>query len=228
VRPRVYVETSVVSYLTALPSRDLVRAAHQQVTVEWWATREGFDLYISQVVLTEVAKGDAAAATRRLAATEGLEILSATPDAQRLATALLEAAALPSKAAIDAAHVCHCGGPRHECLADLELRSYRERADAPAHRTGLPEQRRGTADHLHPGRATPEKGGRVTRDPIVEEVRAVRDEIAKEFNYDIPAIFEALRALERESGRPTVSLPPRRPDASTRENAAQPAVATDE
>ena len=68
----------------------------------------------------------------------------------------------------------------------------------------------------------------MTRDPIVEEVRAVRDEIAKEFNYDIPAIFEALRALERESGRPTVSLPPRRPDASNRENAAQPAVATDE
>jgi len=105
VRPRVYVETSVLSYLTALPSRDLVRAAHQQVTVEWWATREEFDLFISQAVLAEVTKGDPAAATRRLAVTEGLDVLSATPDAQRLATALLEAAALPSKAAIDAAHV---------------------------------------------------------------------------------------------------------------------------
>ena len=104
-RPRVYVETSVLSYLTALPSRDLVRAAHQQITVEWWATREGFDLFISQAVLNEVAKGDPAAAARRLAVTDGLEVLSATPDAERLAMALLEAAALPSKAAIDAVHV---------------------------------------------------------------------------------------------------------------------------
>lgn len=68
----------------------------------------------------------------------------------------------------------------------------------------------------------------MTRDPIVEEVRAVRDEIAKALDYDIAAIFEALRAQERESGRPTISLPSRRPDPSTREYAAQPPVAPDE
>jgi len=68
----------------------------------------------------------------------------------------------------------------------------------------------------------------VTRDPIVEEVRAVRDEIAKALDYDIAAIFEAFRTQERESGRPTVSLPPRKPDATTREIAARPAVAADE
>ena len=45
VNPKVYIETSVVSYLTAWPSRDLVRAAHQQVTRDWWATRRSFDLF---------------------------------------------------------------------------------------------------------------------------------------------------------------------------------------
>ena len=68
----------------------------------------------------------------------------------------------------------------------------------------------------------------MTRDPIVEEVRAVRDEIAKAFDYDLSAIFEDLRAQERASGRPTVSLQPRKPDESIREIAAQPAVAADE
>lgn len=46
-RPRVYVETSVLSYLTALPTRDLVRAAHQQITTEWWAARDAFELFLS-------------------------------------------------------------------------------------------------------------------------------------------------------------------------------------
>ena len=53
-RPRVYLETSVISYLIAKPSRDLVVAAHQQVTREWWEERRGsFELYVSQLVIRE-------------------------------------------------------------------------------------------------------------------------------------------------------------------------------
>jgi hypothetical protein len=105
VKPRVYVETSVLSYLTALPSRDIVRAAHQQVTIEWWARREHFELFISEAVLAEVRRGDSAAASRRVAAAQGLPVLSATEEAQTLASTLLTTAAMPRKAAIDAAHV---------------------------------------------------------------------------------------------------------------------------
>ena len=105
VKPRVYVETSVLSYLTALPSRDLVRAAHQQVTIEWWVRRDRFELFVSEAVLAEARRGDGAAASRRLAVAEGLLILSATEEAQTLASSLLSAAAMPRKAAIDAAHV---------------------------------------------------------------------------------------------------------------------------
>ncbi|OHB64456.1 MAG: hypothetical protein A2Y76_05675 [Planctomycetes bacterium RBG_13_60_9] len=48
------------------------------------------------------------------------------------------------------------------------------------------------------------------KDPIVEEVRRARDAHAKQFNYDLDAICEDLRKREKASGRPTVSLPPKR------------------
>jgi hypothetical protein len=104
-KPRVYIETSVLSYLTAWPSRDLVQAAHQRVTSEWWTGRERFELFVSDAVLAEASRGDSDAARRRLAAAEGLPALIATAEAQSLANALLRAAAMPAKAAIDAAHV---------------------------------------------------------------------------------------------------------------------------
>ena len=49
-KPKAYIETTIVSYLAALPSRDLLLAAHQQVTRDWWAERDAFDLYVSQLV----------------------------------------------------------------------------------------------------------------------------------------------------------------------------------
>ena len=102
---KVYVETSIISYLTALPSRDLVLDAHQQVTREWWSRRQRFELLVSDAVLVEAARGDSAASARRLGALTGISVLSASQGAQALARELLQAAAMPSKAAIDAAHV---------------------------------------------------------------------------------------------------------------------------
>lgn len=104
-RPRVYLETSVLSYLTAWPSRDVVRIAHQQITVEWWARRAAFDLFVSDLVLDEISRGDAAAAERRVEAASGLVALTATTAAEDLAASLLRGAALPPKAALDALHV---------------------------------------------------------------------------------------------------------------------------
>jgi hypothetical protein len=101
----VYLETTVVSYLTALPSRDLVVAGHQQVTREWWEGRLRFDLYISEAVLAEAGRGDEGAAGRRLAALGDVTVISALPEAMALARGFLEAAAMPRKAAIDAVHV---------------------------------------------------------------------------------------------------------------------------
>ncbi len=102
---RVYLETSVVSYLAALPSRDVVIAGNQQVTRDWWARRNRFELFVSDAVLEEARRGDGDAARRRLGFLDGVPVLAIHPDAERLAGSFLSAAALPSKAAIDAVHV---------------------------------------------------------------------------------------------------------------------------
>jgi len=99
---RVYVETTVISYLTALPSRDIVQAAHQQITCEWWERRNRFDLFVSEAVLEEAGRGDAEAATRRLAALEGILVLEVGPEVLGLADQLVRSSAIP---AIDAVHI---------------------------------------------------------------------------------------------------------------------------
>jgi hypothetical protein len=102
---RVYIETTILSYLTSLPSRDLIKAARQQLTLEWWAQRNRFEITLSEAVLAEIARGDSEAAARRLAAAEGLPVLRATSEARDLASALIEEMAMPARAAIDAVHV---------------------------------------------------------------------------------------------------------------------------
>lgn len=104
-KPRVYVETTVISYLTAWPSRDLVRVAHQQITREWWARWDAYDLFVSPLVLLECQAGDPTAAADRLAAMVGLPLLDQTGEVATLADALARAVPLPSRAAADAIHI---------------------------------------------------------------------------------------------------------------------------
>jgi hypothetical protein len=103
---RVYLETTVVSYLTARPSRDLRIAAHQQATSEWWTTRrDQFDVYISQLVLEKAAVGDEDAATRRLEQVEGLSLLALTDACFELTEKLVTDGAVPQEAQEDALHI---------------------------------------------------------------------------------------------------------------------------
>lgn len=105
-RPRVYLETSFVSYLTALPSRDLVTAAHQQITRDWWERRRSsFELFISPAVIRESSAGDPEAAARRLAVLQDIPVLDEADEAVSLAEILIAEIPLPAKAAVDALHV---------------------------------------------------------------------------------------------------------------------------
>ncbi|MBL8792327.1 MAG: type II toxin-antitoxin system VapC family toxin [Planctomycetia bacterium] len=105
-KPRVYLETTIPSYLTAWPSRDLVRAAHQQITREWWDRRRPqFELYISQAVLSECQAGDPTAAAERLVVLQDLPLLEQTQAATQLAQSLLDRVPLPERATVDALHV---------------------------------------------------------------------------------------------------------------------------
>lgn len=105
-RPSVYIETSVVSYLAARPSRDVVVAAYQEVTREWWRnSADRFEFVASALVVEEARAGDPDAARGRLEALEGVALLDATPEAEDLAQALLATGAVPRQAADDAAHI---------------------------------------------------------------------------------------------------------------------------
>ncbi len=101
----VYLETSVISYLAARPSRDLIVAAHQQITAEWWEVRDTWALSISALVVSEAGSGDGEAAGRRLALLHGLPLLTLNDAALDLTEQLLAKAALPPKAREDALHI---------------------------------------------------------------------------------------------------------------------------
>jgi hypothetical protein len=102
----VYLETTFISYLVAQPSRDLLVAAHQQVTQDWWANRRSeFENYVSQVVIDEASAGDPAEVQKRLAIIGGLPSLQMTEDAEALTQAIVAARILPLHTLDDAAHV---------------------------------------------------------------------------------------------------------------------------
>ncbi len=102
----VYVETSVISYLTARPPRELVAAAWQAETILWWETQRGkFDLCVSSLVLEEIGRGDSTAAAKRLEALVGVPLLEVNQEVFALADSLVQPTAIPGKAFDDALHV---------------------------------------------------------------------------------------------------------------------------
>lgn len=105
-KPRLYLETSIISYQVARSSRDIITLARQQQTHDWWdRRRHAFDLFVSQIVLDEVAIGDRAAAGLRLDLIRGLPLLDVTPESLELARVILKSAGLPRQAGADALHI---------------------------------------------------------------------------------------------------------------------------
>lgn len=103
---KIYIETTIPSYLTAWPSRDLVRAAHQQITREWWeSAKSRFDLFVSEAVLEETSDGDPGAAIDRQAAVSELRVLDVDEKVIRLAGEYQKLLPLPGTAAMDIIHI---------------------------------------------------------------------------------------------------------------------------
>ena len=102
----VYIESSVISYLAARPSRDLVIAGHQAVTAEWWDNhRLRYDVYVSPLVVEEISAGDASAAEERLRVITDIPSISIAAEAESLASALLASNAVPANSVRDALHI---------------------------------------------------------------------------------------------------------------------------
>ncbi len=105
-KPKIYIETSVISYLTSPPRRDVVALGRQEVTRRWWETRRGrFLLVVSPVVLQEAQQGDPGYALARMNAMISIPVVDISARARTIASALIEEKGLPEKAAVDALHI---------------------------------------------------------------------------------------------------------------------------
>ena len=105
-KAKVYIETSIPSYLTARPSNDIRAMANQNTTIEWWERRvDHFDLYISEFVIVEASQGHPVASSRRLNAIKNIPSLIINREVKLLAEALISEGSLPKKAEIDAYHI---------------------------------------------------------------------------------------------------------------------------
>jgi len=102
---KVYIETSVISYLTARPSKTILGAAHQQITLAWWETRSRYDLVVSESVLRECGAGDPDAAKKRLTVLNDVPLILITEQALDIANSLIAKGIIPAKAAEDALHI---------------------------------------------------------------------------------------------------------------------------
>lgn len=105
-KPKIYIETSVISYLPARSSRDVIVIANQQLTREWWRYRRGdFEAFVSDLVQLEAAGGNPEAAEKRLRAMEGIPELTVSPEIIEFGEKLVRDGALPTKAGSDALHI---------------------------------------------------------------------------------------------------------------------------
>ena len=106
IKPRVYIESTVVSYLVARPSNNPILAARQKASRrlrEDYADR--FEFVISQLVQDEIQRGDITAAQQRLEVVSPLMVLEILPDVDVLVQKLLEAGAVPRNSEPDAQHI---------------------------------------------------------------------------------------------------------------------------
>lgn len=104
--PRLYLETSVISYLAARPSRDLITQAHQQLTLDWWEQKRSFfELFVSDLVIQEAERGDSEAARKRLDAISRCAVLAVDETAAELAEWFVGSLPLPESAGPDALHL---------------------------------------------------------------------------------------------------------------------------
>lgn len=105
-KEKVYIETSVISYLCSRPSRDLIVAASQEVTQEWWdMERSRYDCYVSELLLEEAGSGDPEAAAKRLNLANALAILPVNDKVKNVARELLKRTGFPEGVADDITHI---------------------------------------------------------------------------------------------------------------------------
>lgn len=204
---KVYVETSIVSYLTARPSGDPVASERQQATRRWCSEyRFEYDVYISELVVMEAGQGDSEASPANWEPT-------ATTNNHRCPGSggvVSQNGYYAAKGSRRCDSCRHCYTLWSGFCAQLELPAHRKRrGDAPS-RGLLSGFGTTVADPLHPTTTGAKLVG-MFDDPIVDEIRRLRDEHAARFNYDLKAIVEDLQKSEAARNWPRADLAPQQP-----------------
>jgi len=208
----VYFDTTIVSYLTAKTSRNLQIAEQQQLTYDWWnVQRINYELCCSQLTREEAALGDPDYARRRLELLQTMKQVPITDTALAIAEDLIREGALPAKAEDDAVAYCDSDCQSDNILADVELPALGQSAHAEENRGSMRRSRPDSHHYLHTETADG-VDPMIENDPIVDEVREWKEEIASRFGHDLRAMVKDLQEKERLSGRPLVSYEKGRPD----------------
>ncbi len=102
----VYLETTIISYLAARPSRDLIVAGHQQITLEWWEkVSPKCQCYVSEVVIEESEKGDIEVSKKRLDLISDFQVLAVNEEIKKIASIFFEHLRIPEKSRLDSFHL---------------------------------------------------------------------------------------------------------------------------
>lgn len=102
----VYLETTIISYLAARPSNNVIALAQQEVTYEWWTLeRKHYDCYVSEFVWNEASQGDSGAAEKRLSLLQGIPYLPVNDVVADLASEIVSVCGIPQRAVADAFHI---------------------------------------------------------------------------------------------------------------------------
>jgi len=104
--PAVYLETTVLSYLASHPSRDIIVAARQELTRQWWDySKSAYECFVSQVVLDEISAGNPDYAAKRLSHADGLAVLAINPSCVDLAGKFIDRGLVPKNEIRDVLHI---------------------------------------------------------------------------------------------------------------------------
>ncbi|MCY7345997.1 MAG: type II toxin-antitoxin system VapC family toxin [Pyrinomonadaceae bacterium] len=105
-KPAVYLEASIISYLTAYQSRDVIVLARQKITEDWWEhNRQKYELFVSDLVEQEASAGNVLMSKRRLKIIKTLKNLATSEKAVELAEILVKRKAVPENSVADALHI---------------------------------------------------------------------------------------------------------------------------
>ena len=213
IKPSVYIESTVVSYLVARPSSNPILAVRQRASRRLWKDyADGFEFVISEIVRAEIQKGNPTAALQRLAAVSSLTVLEVLPEVDVLVQKLLDTGAVPGNSEPDAQHIAIATVYGVEYLVSWNHKHIvnehkREHINQVCHAAGFQRITICTPIQLMEDiqmKETPEKhpeyDPETYTDPILEECYRIKAEISAQFKKP-GELYAYLKAMQEEGKR---------------------------